>query len=181
MPSDARSQPQAGDVGSGRPLESYGGDARQLAPADFEARHGDAFLLLTSLRPRSPEGTWSTHLELLGDSDPGENTSGLSTLVYPLRSAVHIVSIGRGPDNDVVIPDRSISRRHAFLKRAPQGGYLALDAGSSNGTLVNGRAVLAKGSGPPSPVRPGDTLRLGRLEFTFVGAAGLQEFATKLR
>jgi hypothetical protein len=181
MASGGRGELREGDVGSGRPLEGYTGDARQLAPADFETRHGHAFLLLTSLRPRSPQGTYSTQLELLGDSAPGEDTSGLSTLVYALHSAVHIVSVGRAPDNDVVIPDRSISRRHAFLKRGPQGGYLVLDAGSSNGTLVNGRSVLAKGSGPPSPIGPGDTLRLGRLEFTFVGASGLQEFAAKLR
>jgi len=169
------------EAGSGRPIESFREAARSLSPEEFEARFGGAFLLLASLQPRAPKDTFSTHLELLGDSDPTEHTGSLSTLVYPLRSKVHIVSLGRGPENDVVIPDRSISRRHAFLKRGAEGGYLMLDAGSSNGTMINGRSVLAKGSGAPSPLAPGDTVRLGRLEFTFVGAAGLREYAAKLR
>ena len=169
------------DFGSGRPLEAFREPARGLSPEEFEARFGSAFLLLTSLQPRSPKDGSSTHLELLGDSDPTEHTGSLSILVYPLRSAVHIVSLGRGAENDVVIPDRSISRRHAFLKRGAQGGFLMLDAGSSNGTMINGRTVLAKGSGAPSPLAPGDTVRLGRLEFTFVGAAALREYASKLR
>jgi hypothetical protein len=174
-------QGEAGDVGSALPLEAYGDDARNLAAADFEARHGNAFLLLTAVRPRAPKDTFSTHLELLGDDDAEANTGSLSTLVYPVRSSLHIATVGRAPDNDVVIPDRSVSRRHAFLKRAPHGGLLLLDAGSSNGTLVNGRSVLAKGSGPPSAVAPGDSVKLGRLEFTFVDAAGLREFAAKVR
>jgi hypothetical protein len=169
------------DAGSGRPLEAFRELARSLSPEEFEARFGSAFLLLASVQPRSQKDTYSTHLELLGDSDPSEHTGSLSTLVYPLRSAVHIVTLGRGAENDVVVPDRSISRRHAFLKRGAHGGFLMLDAGSSNGTMINGRTVLTKGSGSPSPVAAGDTVRLGRLEFTFVSAAGLQEYAAKLR
>jgi hypothetical protein len=168
-------------VGSGLPLESFRGDAQALSPEGFAERHGAVFLLLTAVRPRSSNSTSATFLELLGDDDPAGNTSSLSVLVYPLRSAVHIVTLGRAPQCDVVIPDRSISRSHAFLKRGPQGGFLLLDAGSSNGTLVNGANVLAKGAGAPTPVKPGDTVRLGRLEFTFVDARGLQEFAAKAR
>jgi pSer/pThr/pTyr-binding forkhead associated (FHA) protein len=169
------------EVGSGRPIEAFREFARSLAPEGFEARFGGAFLLLASLQPRASKDTFSTHLELLGDSDPTEHTGSLSTLVYPLRSKLHIVTLGRGAENDVVIPDRSVSRSHAFLKRGADGGYLLLDAGSSNGSMVNGRSVPAKGSGEPSPVAPGDTVRLGRLEFTFVGAAALREYAAKLR
>jgi hypothetical protein len=178
----AGARAETGDeYGSGRPLEAFRESARSLAPEEFEARFGSAFLLLASLQPRAPKDTFSTQFELLGDSDPAEHTGSLSTLVYPLRSKVHIVSLGRGAENDVVIPDRSISRHHAFLKRAAAGGYLMLDAGSSNGTMINGRTVLAKGAGAASAVAAGDTVRLGRLEFTFVSAAGLQEYAAKLR
>jgi pSer/pThr/pTyr-binding forkhead associated (FHA) protein len=94
---------------------------------------------------------------------------------------VHLVSVGRAPDNDVVIPDRSISRRHAFVKRGAQGGFQMLDAGSSNGTTINGATVYAKGAGPPSTLASGDTVKLGGLEFTFVDAAGFQKFAASGR
>ena len=97
------------------------------------------------------------------------------------RSASHLITLGRAPDNDVVVPDRSISRRHAFLKRGADGGFLILDAGSSNGTTVNGASVMVRGAGQPTRVRAGDTVRLGGLEFTFADAKGLREFAGSLR
>jgi hypothetical protein len=170
-----------GELGSGLTLESLRDEARTLSREEFEARHGAAFLLLSAVRPHAPQNTFSTHLELLGDDDASERTGAISTLVYPLRSAVHIVSVGRASDNDVVVPDRSISRRHAFLKRGADGGFLVLDAGSSNGTTVNGASVMVRGAGQPTRVRPGDTIRLGGLEFTFADAKGLREFAASLR
>ena len=36
---------------------------------------------------------------------------------------------------------------------------------------------LARGAGPPTPLKPGDTVRLGQVEFTFTDAAALREFA----
>lgn len=169
----------AASAGSGKPLESYRDDARALAPADFETRHGDAYLLLSAVQPRSARDTFSTHLALLGEEEG--NTGALTTWVYPLRSAQHLITLGRSHESDVVIPDRSVSRRHALIKRGDDGRFVVLDAGSSNGTSVNGRNVLARGAGPPSPLAPGDTLRLGSLEFTFVHTAALREMAAKLR
>ena len=90
------------------------------------------------------------------------------------------MTLGRARESDVVIPDRSVSRRHALLKRDGDR-FLVLDAGSSNGTSVNGRNVLTRGAGPPSPLAPGDTLRVGSLEFTFAHAAGVREMAGKVR
>ena len=168
-----------GGVGSGRPIETFRDDARRLSEAEFQTRHGNAFLLLSAIRPRSQKDTFSTHLALEGEED--SMTGALATWVYPLRSSVHVVTIGRSRDSDVVIPERSVSRRHAVMKRCDDGRYLILDAGSSNGTSVNGRNVLTRGAGPPTPVALGDTLRLGSLEFTFVHATGLRELAAKLR
>jgi hypothetical protein len=172
-------KPAAGDIGTGRPLDAYRDDARNLSAEEFTARHGDAFLLLSMIPSPSPQNTSSTHLAFL--DEPEAATGALATLVYPLRSEVHIVTLGRARDNDVVVPDRSVSRRHALVKRDPKAGLLVLDAGSSNGTSVNGKPVLTKGAGPPTPLSPGATLRIGSLEFTYVHAAGLRGFAGKLR
>jgi hypothetical protein len=169
--------PPTAAAGSGRTLESFRDDARQLSAADFEARHGSAFLLLSAIRTHAPEDTSSTHLELLGEDDG--NTGALTSWVYPLRSSVHVITLGRARDSDVVIPDRSVSRRHALVKRESDGRLWVLDAGSSNGTSINGRNVLTRGAGPPSPLAPGDTLRLGRMEFTCAHAAALREMAAK--
>jgi FHA domain len=168
-----------GAIGSGRPLDAYRDDARNLTVDAFSARHGEAFLLLASIPNPAPDNISSTHLAFL--DEPEAATGTLTTLVYPLRSEVHIVTVGRARDNDVVVPDRSVSRRHALVKRDPRGALLISDAGSSNGTSVNGKPVLTKGAGPATPLTPGSTLRLGSLEFTFVHAAGLRGFAEKVR
>ena len=170
--SGERAQP-----GSALPVEAFLDDARSLSPAEFESRHGSGFLLLTATKVSAPKDTYSTELQLLSDEDGASaHTGSLSTLVFPLRSAVHIVTVGRASSNDVVISDPSVSRMHALLKRGESGVFLILDAGSSNGTTVNGISVLARGQGPPSELKPGDDVRLGRVECTFIDAQVLRDF-----
>ena len=60
-------------------------------------------------------------------------------------SAVHSVeglaiTIGRSPDNNVVLDDLLVSRRHAVLRRSGDHWELA-DLGSENGTYVNGARI----------------------------------------
>jgi hypothetical protein len=67
-----------------------------------------------------------------------------------------VTSIGRDPhDNAIHINDGRMSRKHAQLEEQ-QGHWLLTDLGSSNGTLVNGRAITA-----PTPIRPGDQIQMG--------------------
>lgn len=47
------------------------------------------------------------------------------------------VRIGAAPDNDVVLSDRAVSRRHAEIHMTPNG-LLLRDLGSTNGTFING-------------------------------------------
>ncbi|HZU14790.1 MAG TPA: DUF3662 and FHA domain-containing protein [Chloroflexota bacterium] len=69
-------------------------------------------------------------------------------------------TIGRMPDNDIVFDDRRVSRHHARILQ--QGGRWVLqDAGSTNGTAVNGKVVRE------APLRPGDTISLGGFEVTW--------------
>jgi hypothetical protein len=69
------------------------------------------------------------------------------------------VSLGRGEDNDVVIPHASVSRVHARLLRR-DGGYELTDLNSTNGSYVNDRQV--RGS---TVVQSGSQLRLGDIRF----------------
>jgi pSer/pThr/pTyr-binding forkhead associated (FHA) protein/outer membrane protein assembly factor BamD (BamD/ComL family) len=74
--------------------------------------------------------------------------------------------IGRKDDCDIYFPDTSLSKRHARLVR--RGGSLtAEDAGSKNGTLVNGE--LLKG---PRRLQDGDELQCGKLVFLVEGTGG---------
>jgi len=50
------------------------------------------------------------------------------------------LAIGRDPENDLVLDDRRVSRRHAEV-RLRLGRYTLYDLQSTNGTYVNGRRV----------------------------------------
>lgn len=64
--------------------------------------------------------------------------------------------IGRSREADVVLRDKLVSRRHARILR--QGNELTIeDLSSGNGVFVNGAQIHG-----PTPLRPGDTLFLGR-------------------
>lgn len=64
--------------------------------------------------------------------------------------------IGRGYDNDVIIQDDQVSRRHAYAWDA-QGIVFIRDEGSMNGTFVNGKRIAA-----PTPLRPDDRIEIGQ-------------------
>jgi len=53
------------------------------------------------------------------------------------------LSIGRAPDQDVHLSDRTVSRRHARID-CVDGSYFIDDAGSLNDTLLNGELVRGR-------------------------------------
>ncbi|HEY2281905.1 MAG TPA: DUF1707 and FHA domain-containing protein [Streptosporangiaceae bacterium] len=81
-------------------------------------------------------------------------------------------TIGRDASCDLLIEHTSVSRWHARLDRTADGWVLT-DAGSTNGTRVNGWRVRQ-----PVPVRPGDYVMFGSAVFVVCaggrgrGAAG---------
>jgi phosphoserine phosphatase RsbU/P len=64
------------------------------------------------------------------------------------------VTMGRQSDNDLVLFESRISRRHARIVKTPQG-YLLEDAGSRHGTFVNGTQVTS------CLLKSGDQIGLG--------------------
>jgi hypothetical protein len=81
--------------------------------------------------------------------------------VYPLQIGVN--TVGRLPDNNVVVQDPFVSRRHcAVLIHAGDGGELH-DVASKNGTYLNGRRI-----DHPAPLHPGDEIRMCDRRLIFV-------------
>jgi pSer/pThr/pTyr-binding forkhead associated (FHA) protein len=58
---------------------------------------------------------------------------------YPLDAETTV--IGRSVECDIRLNDTGVSRRHGEIRRLPDGQFLYVDAGSTNGSLVNGRAA----------------------------------------
>jgi pSer/pThr/pTyr-binding forkhead associated (FHA) protein len=83
-------------------------------------------------------------------------------------------TLGRSIEGQAVIPDvdlnkyeaydAGISRMHAELRIAEDGVYV-VDLDSSNGTIVNGKRILAQ---EPEPINHGDILQLGRLRLQVI-------------
>ena len=55
------------------------------------------------------------------------------------------VSLGRHAQNDIHVPDESLSRFHAFFRELPTGALVLQDAKSANGTLLRGGRVPQQG------------------------------------
>jgi hypothetical protein len=81
----------------------------------------------------------------------------------------HMITVGRAPNNDVVIADGLVSKFHAWF-RVSDGNIALADAGSANGTRVNELALVANAE--PTLLSPGDKIVFGALAFRFVDAAG---------
>lgn len=84
-----------------------------------------------------------------------------------------VLTIGRGEENDVVLAEHGISRRHAQIQRVPQGWVLT-DLGSTNGTYVDGQRIQ-----DGHLLRPGDRVTIGStvVEIQPVGQAGASALA----
>ena len=108
----------------------------------------------------APEPAQGLPAELVIERGPSPNKR------YPLTAVAN--TIGRSPNNTIVINDPEISRRHAQILQ--QGdGFAAEDLGSTNGTFVNGQRAVGV-----TAVNDGDIIELGdtvRLRFSRPGAA----------
>jgi hypothetical protein len=98
----------------------------------------------TEIRPMSEEGEYPC-LEIL--SGP---RGGGRFFLKPGKN-----QIGRSSDNDVVLDDSSVSRRHAAVEITANGAILS-DLGSRNGTKVKGRKI-----DQPVPLEQGAQVKIG--------------------
>ena len=98
-------------------------------------------------------------LVLVGRGGPYDNTR------FPVERALSMV--GRDDDNEVVLNDPSISRRHAQLRICTDGRRLTvLDLRSSNGTFVDGERIKR------ADMSIGSIVRFGDLAFKLTGVKG---------
>ncbi|GAA2649464.1 FHA domain-containing protein [Streptomyces vastus] len=111
-------------------------------------------------------------------AEPAERPSAVSvpaatgtfrqpTTVRPLPART--VRLGRGGDNDLVVDDLVVSRRHAELRAHADGTYEIVDLGSHNGTFLNGQPVSR------ALISEGDIVGIGHSAFCLVGDQ-LQEY-----
>ena len=115
-----------------------------------------------ALRPREgatqpPEGCGEILAEL---------RSALCQLVPIPVDSTDRASIGRDPANAIVLRHKTISRTHIFLEVLESGDVLVTDAGSRNGTRLNGQRMVE-----PAVVSASDRLEFGHVRARIVATA----------
>jgi len=78
---------------------------------------------------------------------------------YPLSDEVYI---GRANNNEIVIKDPYISKKHLRIVK-DEGKYYLEDCNSANGTFINGNRVMDVVN-----LKNGDRITVGQVEFLFV-------------
>jgi hypothetical protein len=74
------------------------------------------------------------------------------------------VTVGRDGDNEIVLAESTVSRRHARLLRDSQGQFLLTDLGSANGVYINGTRIQQ------AILSTGDEIKIGDNYFRFQAA-----------
>lgn len=98
---------------------------------------------------------------LMSSANP-TNTTQAAAMVYPIRQrrsadvdplASLQISVGRTADSDIEICASTVSKKHAYFVSL-EGRLYLVDAGSSNGTLVNGKQLVQR---QRTQIQPGIT------------------------
>ena len=81
----------------------------------------------------------------------------------------HMVTLGRAANNDLVLTDSRISKFHVYFQRQAGGRWCVVEAGSTNGTAVEGLPLVP---GERIELEPGTALRLAdAMDAFFLSAA----------
>jgi adenylate cyclase len=117
------------------------------------------------------QGFGASSLQTLGNANQsGDQKARLIISTIDKPEAVielgDLLTIGRSPENQLVIDDKRASRSHAEIRRVGER-YRLSDLGSSNGTWITGRRLTA-----PTDLENGDEILIGTVQLRFVAPAG---------
>lgn len=109
-------------------------------------------------------------------------SESLKHAVYPLVKGEYPATprgsfyIGRINGNDMIMPDYAISKRHAIID-VEGGTYYLRDAGSTNGTKINGSRLAKK----RTMLKDKDVVGFARYEFTFLYPKSLYQMLQEFK
>lgn len=133
--------------------DEHAAERERAAPPEHDEEHGQTMIYSTSARVGGPVEAAHTRRR----APRALLAVGGRRLLVPPGGGV----LGRSRDCEIVLEDSGISRRHAQLRGGPDG-WSVEDLGSTNGVLLNGRAIHAA-----QPLEAGDRIELGSTEILF--------------
>lgn len=156
---------------------------KEMPRAGFLARFFDPFLLVSVTAPGQAGLPAERRRKSTIYTNDRSNGPAMVTFVNAVakregRMDDPRVTVGRGEDNDIVIPHPSVSRVHAFIAEDTPQAYTILDGGSSYGTSLNGEDIRPN---KPYDLHSGDTLVFGRsARCTFLSPEAFFDFLNAL-
>ena len=99
--------------------------------------------------PVSPSRSDTTVLVIVDGQNAG--------MTFPLPPSC---TVGRAPDNSIVVSDQFISSHHARIYKSKRGDWVLEDLGSTNGTYLDEKQIAG-----PVIIKPGQLIRLGATSF----------------
>jgi hypothetical protein len=145
-----------------------GNNAAVSGPADSQDQPGASETTSIQLPPLHFEPSIEPHLSAEERRAVEALPAGSALLIAhtgPNRGArflldSDVTTAGRHPNADVFLDDVTVSRRHVQFRRVP-GGFEVFDAGSLNGTYVNGDRVDSV------RLRSGNEVQIGKFRLTY--------------
>ncbi|MFH1130226.1 MAG: FHA domain-containing protein [Pseudomonadota bacterium] len=155
-------------------LLEYATEFEKLGLARFAMRHTAAMLvgvgMVGDLEEESrSHGRSNTITSHMSEIESVTETTSLAGRVWPIEREAGrgpaAIRVGRSAENDIVIPEYSLSRTHCAFKYV-SGGIAIVDLESTNGTQVKGEILTPNRL---FKLEDGDEIVLGRYRFEFLG------------
>ncbi len=115
-----------------------------------------------------PPSSQSAHVEIATRASMPSSGGGIGIMATVLNGShkgtqkplAGRLTIGKAPDNDLVLTDDTVSRHHCEIIRAPDGIHVR-DLDSTNGTKVDGTRIRE------AMLQSGSVLKVGEIEVAF--------------
>ena len=154
--------------------------ATKFSPAQFRDQMGP--FVLVQQPPNAGAQTPSTqamglpiNVQRTTVAKPEKVSAGALALLFqfdelvvaqvPPLQGVDQLSVGRQPDNDLVLDDPSVSKKHAILRWDAENSRCTVqDLGSTNGTFLNASVRIRR----ETTLKNGDILSFGEVQYWFL-------------
>lgn len=155
----------------GRTLRDYADEWRASGAEAFRRKHDSPVLVLREAADDEEDAAF--HTEVISARELGRPLTPRprSEEVFVVQKRVggvfqDRIGVGRAKNADVSLPLRHVSKYHAYFMETDDGGWSLTDAGSKNGTEVEGRLLDPKES---ERLEDGSDVRFGPYLFKFYG------------
>jgi hypothetical protein len=145
----------------------YKEELQRLGPAGFQRVFVQPVLVTLGMAGEINPAASSGGTSVVNLNDGSFACTRLTGRVFPVvkpqNSMRGPISVGRTSENDIAIPEYSVSKRHCIIARV-ENEYRLTDMGSTNGTILDGTTLLPQ---KPRRLKGGETIALGRLMLVF--------------